>query len=83
MKTAISIPDKVFKSADVIASKLGISRSELYTKAIKEYIKELNNEQITDKLNEIYSDDQNKEDLTVLKKIQIKSLKLDKEKWGE
>jgi metal-responsive CopG/Arc/MetJ family transcriptional regulator len=81
MKTAISIPDKIFKSADNIANRLGISRSELYTKAIEEYIKELNAEQITNKLNEIYSDDQNAEDFSVIKKMQIKSLKLDKEKW--
>ncbi len=81
MKTAISIPDKIFKSADNIANKLGISRSELYTKAVEEYIKELNNEQITNKLNEIYSNDQKIEDFTILKKVQIKSLKLDKEKW--
>lgn len=81
MKTAISIPDKIFKTADNIANRLGISRSELYTKAIEEYIKELNNEQITDKLNEIYSDIDNIEDVSYLKKVQIKSLKLDKEKW--
>ena len=72
---------KIFKSADNIANKLGISRSELYTKAIEEYIKELSNEQITNKLNEIYSNDQNIEDFPVIKNIQIKSLKLDKEKW--
>ena len=81
MKTAISIPDNIFKTADNIANKLGISRSELYTKAIEEYINELNSEQITNKINEIYSDDQNIEDITDLKNMQIKSLKLDKEKW--
>lgn len=36
MKTAISIPDKVFRSADALARRLGISRSELYTTAITE-----------------------------------------------
>jgi len=82
MKTAISIPDKVFKSAETIAYKLGLSRSELYTKAIEEYIKDLNNQLITDKLNEIYSNNQNNDDdFKKIIKIQLKSLRLGKEKW--
>jgi metal-responsive CopG/Arc/MetJ family transcriptional regulator len=43
MKTAISIPDQVFKSAEVLASRLGISRSELYAKAIEAYVSNLKN----------------------------------------
>ena len=81
MKTAISIPDKIFKSADNIAHKMGISRSELYTKAIEEYIKDLSAEQITEKLNEIYNDDQNNENMSNLMKIQLKSLKISKDNW--
>lgn len=81
MKTAISIPDKIFKTADNIAKKQGISRSELYSKALEEYIKEMNDEQITEKLNEIYSDMNNQENINDLKILQIKSLKLDDEEW--
>lgn len=38
MKTAISIPDEVFRRAERAAKRLGISRSELYTKAITEFL---------------------------------------------
>jgi hypothetical protein len=34
MKTAISIPDAIFEQAEELAQKQGLSRSELYTKAI-------------------------------------------------
>lgn len=35
MKTAISLPDSVFEEAEALAQQLGLSRSELYTKALK------------------------------------------------
>jgi predicted transcriptional regulator len=39
VKTAISIPDDVFEEAEETAATLQISRSELYTQAIREYLK--------------------------------------------
>lgn len=51
MKTAISIPDNVFEEADFLAKKLGISRSELYTKAIKQFLSENRQEDITAAIN--------------------------------
>ena len=38
MKTAISIPDKLFQAADELAKRVGMSRSELYSKAVDEYL---------------------------------------------
>ena len=55
MKTAISIPDDIFLSAEKTAKKLGISRSQLFTKAIEEYIQNYSKEKITEELNKIYS----------------------------
>ena len=55
MKTAISIPDSVFEAADKFAQRIGISRSQLYSKAVTEYLKEHKNKSITKKLNEVYS----------------------------
>jgi len=37
MKTAISIPDPIFQSAEIMAHHLAISRSELFTRAISEF----------------------------------------------
>ena len=38
MKTAISIPDQVFKRADRLARSLRISRSQLYSEAVAAYV---------------------------------------------
>ncbi len=54
MKTAISIPNNVFEQAESLARKLKISRSELFTEAVKVYLKENHVEDVTAKLNEVY-----------------------------
>ena len=54
MKTAISIPDRVFRSAEQLAERLGVSRSELYSKAIAALVDEHQDNLITSRLNEIY-----------------------------
>lgn len=54
MKTAISLPDAVFEQAEALAQQLGLSRSELYTKALQSYLKRYNREQILLKLNQVY-----------------------------
>jgi metal-responsive CopG/Arc/MetJ family transcriptional regulator len=55
MKTAISLPDSVFEEAETLAQQLGLSRSELYTKALQTYLKRYNRNQILLKLNQVYS----------------------------
>ena len=55
MKTAISIPDTVFDLAEKLAHRLGISRSQLFTTAVSEYIQEHQNDNVTEKLNKIYA----------------------------
>ena len=38
MKTAISIPDELFRRADELARRLGKSRSEIYREALADYV---------------------------------------------
>mgnify|MGYP001565921320 FL=1 len=54
MKTAISIPDPIFQSAEQLAHRLGMSRSELYSKAVSEYLHEHKSQGVTEQLNAIY-----------------------------
>ena len=61
MKTAISLPDKVYFEAEETAQNLGISRSTLYLNALMEYLKKNSRKNITQKLNEVYNDDYYKE----------------------
>lgn len=78
MKTAISIPDPIFEAAEGFAHRLGISRSELYSKAVAEYIASRQSENITQKLNEVYDKESNLLD-NELHSIQTASLP--KEEW--
>jgi metal-responsive CopG/Arc/MetJ family transcriptional regulator len=56
MKTAISIPDDVFKSADSLAKEIGVSRSELYATAVAEYLAKFKGQDITKRLDQVYAD---------------------------
>lgn len=38
MKTAVSVPDEVFAQADRVASQLGWSRSQFYTRALEAFL---------------------------------------------
>ncbi len=55
MKTAISLPDSVFEAAEALAQELGVSRSELYTKALQSYLQKHNRNQTLIQLNEVYA----------------------------
>ncbi len=57
MKTAISIPDRVFRSAEQLAARLGVSRSQLYSKALAALVDKHQENLITSQLNEIYGPD--------------------------
>ena len=56
MKTAISIPDSVFEAADALAERLGISRSELYSNAVKALVEEHRDKGVTERLNRFFSE---------------------------
>ena len=56
MKTAVSIPDEVFEAAEIAAKRLGVSRSELYANAVREFVERYRRDNITEKLNEVYSE---------------------------
>jgi metal-responsive CopG/Arc/MetJ family transcriptional regulator len=66
MKTAISIPDDVFTSADRLAKRLRMSRSELYVRAVQLYIKECRHTGVKEKLNEVYAQEGESVDSGVL-----------------
>jgi len=47
MKTAISIPDDVFTEAEALARELKQSRSQLYSRAVREYVARHSSDSIT------------------------------------
>ncbi len=81
MKTAISIPDDVFKEAELAAKKLGVSRSELYANAVAEFVERYRREGVTEKLNAIYGAEEGEESSLDpnLQSLQLETLA--KEDW--
>ena len=78
MKTAISIPDNLFKHAERTARNLKISRSHLFSVAIEEYLENHTQGQVAERLNSVYTTEENELDGNILK-MQIQSI--NKEKW--
>lgn len=73
MKTEVSIPDDVFRQAEALARSMGISRSELYAKALATFVVEHDNAGVTERLNEVYLEQESKLD-PVLEKMQFMSV---------
>jgi metal-responsive CopG/Arc/MetJ family transcriptional regulator len=76
MKTAVSMPDGLFRMAEAAARRLRVSRSELYARALAEFLNGRRDNAITERLNEIYSRRQAKVD-PALRRAQFKSLEKD------
>lgn len=57
MKTAISLPDELFEAADSLAERLGVSRSELYARAMAEYLAKHRHGDLTERLNQVFADE--------------------------
>jgi metal-responsive CopG/Arc/MetJ family transcriptional regulator len=51
MKTAISLPDNLFAAADAFAQQRDMTRSELYAKALSEYLQRHPTDNVTKKIN--------------------------------
>ena len=54
MKTAISIPDSLFREAERLTKRLGIPRSQLYARALEEYLQRQRSKGIKEALDAVY-----------------------------
>ena len=80
MKTAISIPDPLFEAAERLAKRLGVSRSELFQRALQAFLQEHNDEGVTEALDKIYSPGAEDGSLDpLLEQLQLASLP--KDEW--
>jgi metal-responsive CopG/Arc/MetJ family transcriptional regulator len=50
MKTAISVPDEIFSQVGSRAAELGISRSEFFTQAARQYLRQLADASLTQQI---------------------------------
>ncbi len=55
MKTTISLPDDLYRPGDRLAKRLGVSRSQLYARALAEFLAKHRTDEITLRLNAVYA----------------------------
>lgn len=75
MKTAISLPDPLFQAAEFLAKRMGLSRSELFQRAIQAFLQEHKDAGVTEGLNVVYT--QESEEARIdphLEEMQLNSL---------
>ena len=53
MKTAVSIPDDVFEEAERLAKELQTSRSQLYSRALQEFVTRHAPDRLTEAMNRV------------------------------
>jgi metal-responsive CopG/Arc/MetJ family transcriptional regulator len=68
MKTAISIPDDIFKELEKFAKEYNYSRSEVFVLAVKELLKKMESKQLLEAINTAYSDLEDTEEKTLRRK---------------
>ncbi len=56
MKTAISLPDPLFAEAEKLAKKRGVSRSQLYARALEEHLARVRSAEIRESYDRVYGD---------------------------
>lgn len=74
MRTAITIPDRLFTQADQLAIRLGVTRNEFYLRAVAA----LSEDSVTEQLNQVYATEESTVD-PVLWKLQM--LPLPQDEW--
>ena len=53
MKTAVSIPDDVFHEAERLVAELQTSRSQLYSRALREFVARHDPDRLTEAMNRV------------------------------
>ena len=74
MKTAISLPDDTFQAAELLAGRLGMTRSRLYATAIEEFIARHQARRVSEKLDAVYGAESSRLD-PALRKAQTRAAK--------
>ena len=73
MKIALSIPDELFESAEILRKRLGVSRSRLYATALADFVAKHQSRKVTARLDAVYATDDSRFDAAT-RPLQSRSL---------
>ena len=77
MKVAISVPDRVFKEAELVSKRLRMPRSRVYTQALEEFVRKHRGTSVREALDAVYREELSDLD-PVLRELQSGALR---EEW--
>jgi metal-responsive CopG/Arc/MetJ family transcriptional regulator len=78
MKVAVSIPENLFDSAELLGKRLRVSRSRLYATALAEFLAKHQGRKTTERLNRVYAEEEGRLE-TPLRRRQAQSI--GRESW--
>ncbi len=78
MKTAISVPDDIFKKAEKLARKTKKSRSQLFSDALRDYLAKHTSDDVTEMMNRVIDEIESCPDTFV---TSASNLTLEKTEW--
>ena len=79
MKTAISIPENVFREVDTFAKQHHFSRSEVFVKAVQELLQKKTSLDLLNALNKAYAEPETHEDRRMRKALTRNAIRILKE----
>lgn len=81
VKTAISLPESLFKQAEAVAEELKVSRSRLMALALEEFIRRRQNLQLLEKINAAYADPPDEEEQAMLRTMRRYQRRIVEGEW--
>jgi metal-responsive CopG/Arc/MetJ family transcriptional regulator len=71
VKTAISLDESLFKEAEALARKMGVSRSQLFARAVEDFIRQRENEELLERLNAAHADGPDEEEREYMERMRV------------
>jgi metal-responsive CopG/Arc/MetJ family transcriptional regulator len=65
MKTAISVPDEMFKEIEQVTKECDCSRSQVFVMAVREFLERRKSKKLLEALNEAYKETETREEVKV------------------
>ena len=80
-KTAISIDESLFDKISKLSDEINLSRSQIFSQAVRYFIDRKNNLELVRKINQAYSDVLDEDEIKLLEKSKTKFKEILEEEW--
>lgn len=81
VKTAISIDESLFDKISKLSNEIKLSRSQIFSQAVRYFIDRKNNLELVRRINQTYSDVLDGDEIKLLEKSKIKYKEILEEEW--